>query len=369
MEKPIRRIGSKILNVISLVIPSPRSVPPTTSPNEDIHKLSSPITDTSNAPPVSEFPDAKTAALLQTVPSQHELITFDELQRLESQKDEEDPCLNCLDPCASHASYPSYLKIDYESPLENTVKPYIKHVLISTGKGDWETNIEDECGSLASSLHKVVNNVKLKEKKSINGLQSQMEEHENTDHTRLIITNSSRQNTENDSLCSKGNDVLLFPDNILIKNVTTKLAADFYNAFLSKDDVYLDNNFPIEKVPYRAVIVICSHRKRDKRCGVTGPLLKDEFDKVLKEKGLDPETRYNDGVGVFLSSHTGGHRFAGNVIVYKEGQGIWYGRVIPCHAKSIIEHTIIEGKVIKDLYRGSMNGSFAPSCGGRKFDW
>ncbi len=151
---------------------------------------------------------------------------------------------------------------------------------------------------MASSFHKIINDVKSNGKES---------EHENTDHSRIIITNSSRQNTKSDSSFSKGNDVLMFPENILIKNVTTQQAADFYKTFLLKDDFDLDDdNFSIEKMPYRAVVVICSHRKRDKRCGVTGPLLKDEFDKVLKEKGLDSETRYNDGVGVFLSSHTGG---------------------------------------------------------------
>jgi len=294
MEKPIRRIGSRLFNVITSVISSSRSLSPSsTSSNEEIHKLPFPIT---SAPVVSEFPDEETAALLQTVPSKHELITFDEL--LQSEKQEDDPCLNCLDPCVSHANYPSYLKSDYTSPLNNTVKPYIKQVLISTGKGDWETNIEDERDSLASSFHKIINDVKSNGKES---------EHENTDHSRIIITNSSRQNTKSDSSFSKGNDVLMFPENILIKNVTTQQAADFYKTFLLKDDFDLDDdNFSIEKMPYRAVVVICSHRKRDKRCGVTGPLLKDEFDKVLKEKGLDSETRYNDGVGVFLSSHTGG---------------------------------------------------------------
>ncbi|CAG8794271.1 4468_t:CDS:1, partial [Racocetra persica] len=50
---------------------------------------------------------------------------------------------------------------------------------------------------------------------------------------------------------------------------------------------------------------------------------------------------------------------------YRGGQGIWYGRVIPCHAKNIVETTVLDGKVIQDLYRGSMNGSFAPGRGGR----
>jgi len=372
MPKPVRHFSSKLFNLISSTLSSPRSMSLSSSPSEKSQSTLSSQPQPQSHPqlqptqPVSEFPDAETAALLQTVPSPNELISFDELQQLD--KSDDDPCLNCLNPCDSHSNYPSYLKIDYESPLHNTVKPYIKHVLISTGKGDWETNIENERDSFAASLHKVINNIKLKNN---NGLQN---EHENTDHSRVIITNSSRIN---DSSSTKGNDILIFPENILIKDVTIKQATDFYNRFLLPENVenYLDNNnyladnFIIEKMPYKAIIVICSHKRRDKRCGITGPLLKDEFDKVLKEKGLDPQTRRNDGVGVFLSSHTGGHRFAGNVIVYKEGKGIWYGRVIPCHAKSIIEHTIIEGKVIKDLYRGSMNGSFAPDCGGRNFDW
>ena len=291
MAKPIRRFSSKVFNAISSAFSSNPVL--SSSLGKDADKSPPP-------PAVSEFPDAETAASLQMVPSPHELLTFEEIE-----KSEEDPCLNCLDPCVSHANYPSYLKIDFKSPLENTVKPYIKHVLISTGKRDWQTNIEDECNSLAASLNKVIANAKLSEK-SKNGLQ-QHEEHENTDHSRIIITNSSRKNTES----SKGNDVLIFPDNILIRNITTKQSTDFYKRFLSpeSDGIYLNDNndnFIIEKMPYSAVIVICSHRRRDKRCGVTGPLLKNEFDKVLKEKGLDSETCHNDGVGVFLSSHTGG---------------------------------------------------------------
>ncbi|PKY19954.1 hypothetical protein RhiirB3_352517 [Rhizophagus irregularis] len=385
MPKPVRRISSKLFNIISSTFLSSRSVslssssspisseksqsslssPPQSQPQSQSQPQPQPQPQPTQT--VSEFPDAETAALLQTVPSPNELISFDDLQQLE--KSDDDSCLNCLNPCDSHSNYPSYLKIDYESSMHNTVKPYIKHVLISTGKGDWETNIEDERDSFAANLHKVINNIKLNEK----SLKNNHEEHENTDHSRVIITNSSR---ENDSSSTKGNDILIFPENILIKDVTTKQVTDFYKRFLIPenaenylDNSYLDDNFIIEKMPYKAIIVICSHKRRDKRCGITGPLLKEEFDKVLKEKGLDPQTRQNDGVGVFLSSHTGGHRFAGNVIVYKEGKGIWYGRVIPCHAKSIIEHTIIEGLVIKDLYRGSMNGSFASGCGGRNFDW
>lgn len=55
-----------------------------------------------------------------------------------------------------------------------------------------------------------------------------------------------------------------------------------------------------------------------------------------------------------------GHKFAGNVICYinKGKTGVWYGRVKSCHCREIIEETIIQGKVIKELYRGSMSQSF-----------
>ena len=58
-----------------------------------------------------------------------------------------------------------------------------------------------------------------------------------------------------------------------------------------------------------------------------------------------------------------GHKFAGNVICYiHKGQtGIWYGRVKSCHCRSIVEETILNGKVIKDLYRGCMSNSFKES--------
>lgn len=55
-----------------------------------------------------------------------------------------------------------------------------------------------------------------------------------------------------------------------------------------------------------------------------------------------------------------GHKYAGNVICYinRGKTGIWYGRVKTCHCRAIIEETILQGKVIKELYRGAMKYSF-----------
>jgi (2Fe-2S) ferredoxin len=64
-----------------------------------------------------------------------------------------------------------------------------------------------------------------------------------------------------------------------------------------------------------------------------------------------------------------GHKIAGNVICYThEGtRGVWYGRVKTCHCRPIVEETIINGKVIKDIYRGSMENSFEKKSNQRSF--
>lgn len=102
-----------------------------------------------------------------------------------------------------------------------------------------------------------------------------------------------------------------------------------------------------------------------------------------------------------MISHIGGHKWAGNVIVYippnyqinpvqrtrggvdpkdksaqeptvnegdkiseqdespflspLAGKGIWYGRVQPKHVEGIVEQTIGHGKIIKELFRGGIN--------------
>ena len=118
-----------------------------------------------------------------------------------------------------------------------------------------------------------------------------------------------------------------------------------------------DRQVPLqsEEVDYINVF-ICGHNKRDKRCGIMGPLLKTQFLRLLptagirvlkgeqpRRKGLDelPEL----AAKVNLISHIGGHKFAGNVI-------IWYGRVEPKHVQGIIYETILGGRIIQELLRG-----------------
>ncbi|CAG8497450.1 13467_t:CDS:2 [Acaulospora colombiana] len=260
-KSPLRRLGFRVYEAVTGAIYT--------------HINPSPSVKT-----LDERENKSEQASQQTVPKEDQIISLDV---------EEDSCNGCADPCSFHPNYP-YLKIDRKSTLDGTVKPYVKHVLISTGKSDWQAHIEDESCSLAAHLHKVIksDNVNRKDcpkkekKNKVEGTtQNQDDSPSETEKPRIVITNSSRQNTDDDA---KGNDILLFPDNILIKNVTPKQATEIYKKFLSSS-VYEEkestNGFAIEQMPYKAVIVICSHRRRDKRCGITGPILKEEFDKKL----------------------------------------------------------------------------------------
>lgn len=118
------------------------------------------------------------------------------------------------------------------------------------------------------------------------------------------------------------------------------------------------------------------------RCGMMAPVLEAEFTRVLRSAGftsVGSEGGVLDGLdhaNVGLISHVGGHKYAGNVIVYippkmtvrstgsesgettalhpLAGKGIWYGRVEPRHVQGIVEETVLGGRVVVDHFRGGI---------------
>lgn len=98
------------------------------------------------------------------------------------------------------------------------------------------------------------------------------------------------------------------------------------------------------------VVLLCSHRRRDARCGITAPLIKRELERHLRPLGLDRDADDSrpGGAGIFFVSHVGGHKFSANVLVYrkKDQQMIWLARVRPEHCEGIVRYTILQGKVV-----------------------
>jgi hypothetical protein len=155
--------------------------------------------------------------------------------------------------------------------------------------------------------------------------------------------------------------IFLFPQGFRFENVNGQDMEKLSSWIQLNDSSDID--VPHSDIGNEALIFVCSHPKRDKRCGVAGPLLIAEFRQNLQAKGIS-------NVAVSAVSHVGGHKFAGNVIIYyKDHRGIWiadwYGRVKTCHVESLIEECIKNKKVIKELWRGQWNGEVSNSA----MDW
>jgi hypothetical protein len=146
-------------------------------------------------------------------------------------------------------------------------------------------------------------------------------------------------------------------------------------------DASLQTKFEGVRDVQETTILICGHGGRDERCGVMGPLLRDEFTRQLDRehegqrfKVITDPPRTEDShsareVRVGLLSHIGGHKWAGNVGIYVPrnarvdagpsplaGMGICYGRVRPEDVEGIIVATLVSGVVIKSLFRGGVDG-------------
>jgi len=155
--------------------------------------------------------------------------------------------------------------------------------------------------------------------------------------------------------------------------------------------------FSISPIPHDYLILLCSHKTRDARCGQSAPLLRKEFERNLRPLGLmrDLHDERPGGVGIYFINHVGGHKFSANVIIYRRagmpgaemaeadqsptvgvsngdgglagttmsdeenhnrmkidskgeaGQCIWLARVRPEDCENIIRYTVLQGKVVK----------------------
>ncbi|RKP11948.1 Sucrase/ferredoxin-like-domain-containing protein [Piptocephalis cylindrospora] len=231
------------------------------------------------------------------VPNQHTLSSLE-------------ACGGCAEPCEEYPALPSYLKLDKECPLRGYIKPLAHLVIVGTEEAskDWVSHVEDSDPSThtVAAIHQALREASAGPKSLLNGVTPSNA----ASSLACLMNGESEPNATSPSVTVDGTD-----------------------------------QSRIEEIPSRAVILVCGHRKRDKRCGVAGPLIAQAFVDEVKRRGLE------DKVQVRLVSHTGGHKVAGNVLVYPAG--VWYGRVVPGHVGAILNATI-ERRVIEDLYRGKL---------------
>lgn len=238
---------------------------------------------------------------------------------------EEDECLGCSDPCEVHPSYPPGLakKINQTKKLQGTVKAYSRHVIVCAGEASkWPPKVDKEDGSLVQLLSTEVSSHSIPHRVLLTAAQ--------------IPSHSSSEDKV---------DILIFPDSIKYIGVDKSQFGLLVEEQLVQGKIC--ESLQHELLSAKKYLMICAHKKRDKRCGTTGPILAEQFWEVLQEKNMENE------VVIGLVSHFGGHKFAGNVIVYPEG--VWYGRVTPCDVPMIVDKHLIRGEKVKRLLRGQMD--------------
>ncbi|KAL2162056.1 hypothetical protein VTH06DRAFT_7841 [Thermothelomyces fergusii] len=299
-----------------------------------------------------------------------------------------DDCDRDCESCT--VQYPKGFKIDETDDLYGFVKGWSTHVLVATGKTDWVRDVADEKGSVMQAIANA--------KGPTNG--------------RLMLSASNMPTPHNATSYSEPTTVLLLPAFVLVDNVTPAAVPALISSIVSQAPTTASPLRPFRlprtvagaaagavrelttrPCPHGALILLCSQRTRDARCGQSAPLLRREFQRHLQPLGLyrDLDDERPGGVAIYFVSHVGGHKYSANVIVYRragfgtgagaggrklEGEGgggeeaeekegeekdgraredgdlgaaqcIWLARVRPEDCEGIVKFTVLQGKVVK----------------------
>ncbi|KAJ5577385.1 uncharacterized protein N7459_006349 [Penicillium hispanicum] len=247
-------------------------------------------------------------------------------------------CLQDCADCTTH--FPSKVKVETARPLYGQIKEFHSHVLVATGRTDWKEKVEQEKGSLMEAFDQPSAKSRL---------------------GRIMVSASnipSPDRSSDDGGSNPPATLLLLPSFTYVDSVTPSDVPHVINRFIdnSIDELHGDgavvSGTGISARPCELdyVILLCSHRRRDARCGITAPLIKRELERHLRPRGLDRDVDDSrpGGAGIFFVSHVGGHKFSANVLVYrkKERQMIWLARVRPEHCEGLVKYTILQGKVV-----------------------
>ncbi|BGP52473.1 hypothetical protein JCM8202_000119 [Rhodotorula sphaerocarpa] len=331
-------------------------------------------------------------------------------------------CAACDEPCDADddLAYPSGFDVDMESQMLGEMKPYARQILVSTGKSDWIREVTDDENSI-QGLVKAEYERAEKASAGRPGLFSKLSSkvfggdgnkgkpaggsaEAAGVHPSLVAppsdgSVSSRLSILSASFISSSHhghreSVISLPDFKIINEVEAtapsveELVKRYLEPSLGRAGSLTQGELRSWPLPYNCVILLCSHRKRDKRCSIAAPLLISQFHHHLEKHGLHVDERGDDlahgppieewegseedkearmqetlrgiktdggSVGLFKISHIGGHRYAGNVILYfPNGASVWFGRVTPADVGVIVDRTIMQGKIIPELLRGGL---------------
>lgn len=233
---------------------------------------------------------------------------------------------DCIDRCDAYAetceSYPSSVasKIDHELTLYDSTKPFSVWFIVATGQQDWVHTIESEEGSCAHALAASLQRPHVS--KFLESLEQQY-----PGGSRVVVSNSNvrpsrraQQRGEEQSGVA-GTDIWVLPFWLRFHGVTPESVdtmVDFVvdevvqraqEATFATVALEIKNNIAVQRLPFDSIVLLCSHKTRDKRCQVTAPYLQRALAECLELKGVFSEQPYGmdepGGVAVAYISHIG----------------------------------------------------------------
>lgn len=235
-------------------------------------------------------------------------------------------------------------------PLAGGVTPPTTHVFVLSGSYDaWSPRLELDPTSPVSEMAAALA------------------------HDKTVRTTAA----EAMALGDREGDVLLFPQALRFRGVaTTPEEATAFGADLARALGDVDAHDPesaakalrvvggheAESVRERPHVFVCAHSSRDARCGACGPALLRAFAESAHKKRIA-----RADLDVRACSHIGGHRYAGNAIVFRpvnsrsdiEVVGDWLAYVSPSDADDVVDMCISTDEmhpsshaIHADLWRG-----------------
>lgn len=237
------------------------------------------------------------------------------------------------------------------TPLYESAEPSSLHFLVSTGTTDWEHDAFEQKGTILNTFNSKANNLARSSNITI----------------KSNVTNEPLNISDPQSITLNKLDVLILPWFVWIRGITKDNIDEVFTKIKQilqsekNDDTVKGNQaenliskltnvegLVVTKDPNMSVILLCSHRTRDKKCGITAPIMKKEFDSQLRDLELyrDSGDDRPGGVKVIFVNHVGGHKFAANVLIYnKHGEFVWFARCTPLNVKFILNETVQHHKV------------------------
>ncbi len=198
--------------------------------------------------------------------------------------------------------------------LIGSVKEYERHVFLATGRSTWPSHLDQDPGLLGR-------------------IAIEIDERGETFAAKTKVT------AIDDAPRAGALDVIVFPEGIRYVGVDEARWRTILEEHL--EGGHAASGLPVEPFAGRHVFV-CVHGARDERCGACGPPLVARIEREIVERPMHDWH-------VHRTSHVGGHKYAGNVLIFPPGD--WYGYVGPDDIPAILD-AAVAGRTVDPLWRG-----------------